>query len=48
MQKKRTFFLDTYTLEKRADFAEAEEAILINSVIIALVYERQQLKDLYS
>ncbi|MBI5933764.1 MAG: hypothetical protein HY867_08655 [Chloroflexi bacterium] len=48
MQKKRTFFLDTYTLEKRADFTEAEEAILINSVIIALVYERQQLKDLYS
>ena len=48
MQKKRTFFLDTYTLEKRADFTEAEEAILINSVIIALVYERQILKDLYS
>lgn len=48
MQKKRTFFLDTYTLEKSADFTEAEEAILINSVILALVYERQQLKDLYS
>ena len=48
MQKKRTFFLDTYTLEKRADFTEAEEAILINSVIIALVYERQILKQLYS
>ncbi len=48
MQKKRSFLLDTYTLEKRADFSDAEEVILINSVIIALVYERQQLKDLYS
>lgn len=48
MQKKRTFMLDTYVLETRGQFTEAEEAILINSVIIALVYERQHLKDLYA
>ena len=48
MQKKRTFFLDTYTLEKRGDFSEADEPLLINSVLLALVYERQSLKDMYS
>jgi uncharacterized protein YxjI len=48
MQKKRTFLLDTYLLEVRGEFTDAEEAVLINSVILALVYERQQLKDLYS
>jgi uncharacterized protein YxjI len=48
MQKKCTFFLDTYLLEARGKFTEAEEAVLINSVILALVYERLRLKDLYS
>ncbi len=48
MQKKRTFFLDTYLLEARGSFTDAEEAIMLNSIIIALVYERQRLKDLYS
>ena len=48
MQKKRTFFLDTYTLEVRANFTDADEAVLVNSVLLALVYERQRLKDLYS
>ncbi len=48
MQKKRTFFLDTYALEARGKFTDAEEAVLVNSVLLALVYERQRLKDLYS
>ena len=48
LQKKRTFLIDTYTLEKRGEFSEANERLLINSVLLALVYERQRLKDLYS
>jgi uncharacterized protein YxjI len=48
MQKKRTFMLDTYTLEKRGNFTDADEPLLINSVLLALVYERQSLKDMYS
>jgi uncharacterized protein YxjI len=48
LQKKRTFFLDTYTLETRGAFSEANERLLINGVLLALVYERQRLKDLYS
>lgn len=47
MQKKRTFFTDTYILEARGSFNDQEEALLINSVLLALVYERQRLKDLY-
>jgi hypothetical protein len=48
LQKKRTFFLDTYVLEARGKFSDVDESILINSVLLALVYERQRLKDLYS
>jgi len=48
MQKKRTFFTDTYVLEARGKFTDADESLLINSVFLALVYERQRLKDLYS
>jgi len=48
MQKKRTFFVDTYTLEARGKFSDADEPLLINSVLLALIYERQRLKDLYS
>ncbi len=47
MEKKRTFFTDTYVLEARAKFSEQDEPLLINSVLLALVYERQRLKDLY-
>ena len=47
MQKKRTFFLDTYVLEKRGAFTDADEPMLINGVLLALVYERQRLKDMY-
>jgi len=48
MQKQRTIFLDTYVLEAQGKFTDAEETILINSVLLTLVYERQRLKDLYS
>ena len=48
MEKKRTFFTDTYVLETRAPFSAQDEPLLINSVLLALVYERQRLKDLYS
>ena len=48
MQKKRTFMLDTYVLEARGKFSDADEPLLINSVILALVYERQTLQDMCS
>jgi hypothetical protein len=48
MQKKRTFSVDTYVLEARGKFTDAEEPLLINSVLLALIYERQALKDVYS
>lgn len=48
MQKKRTFMTDTYVLEARGKFTDTDEALLINSVLLALVYERQRLKELYS
>ena len=48
MQKKRTLMIDTYVLETRGKFTDAEEPLLINSVLLALVYERERLKELYS
>jgi hypothetical protein len=48
MEKKRTFFTDTYVLEVRGKFADQDEPLLINSILLALVYERARLKDLYS
>jgi uncharacterized protein YxjI len=48
VKKQRTFLLDTYTLEVRGKFSDADEPVLLNSVLLALVYERQRLKDLYS
>lgn len=47
LQKKRTFFIDTYTLEASGKFREQDEQLLVPSVILAIVYERQQLKDLF-
>lgn len=47
LQKKFTFFTDMYVLEPKAAFSDAEEALLINSVFLTLVYERQALKDVY-
>lgn len=48
VKKQRTFFIDTYVLEARGKFSDADEPILLNSVLLALIYERQRLKDLYS
>lgn len=48
LQKKRTWMVDTYTLEMKAKFPAKDEALLINGVLLALVYERQRLKELYS
>lgn len=47
MEKKRTFFTDTYVLETRGTFSDQDEPLLINGVLLALLYERQRLKDLY-
>jgi uncharacterized protein YxjI len=48
MEKKRTLLTDTYVLEVRGKFADQDEPLLINSILLALVYERARLKDLYS
>lgn len=48
LQKQRTFLVDTYTLSASGQFSEEDEKLLIPSVILAIVYERQQLKDLYT
>lgn len=48
LQKNRTFFTDTYTLEVSGQFNEKDEALLIPSVALAIIYEREQLKHLYN
>lgn len=48
LQKKRTWMVDTYTLEAKEKFPAKDEALLINGVLLALVYERQRLKELFS
>jgi len=48
LKKQRTFLIDTYTLESRGKFSEAQEAMLVNAVLLALVYERQHLKEMYA
>jgi uncharacterized protein YxjI len=48
MEKKRTFLQDTYVLEARGKFSEQDEPLLINSVVLAVLYERERLKELYS
>ena len=48
LQKQRTFLIDTYTLAVNDKFSDADEKLLIPSIILAIVYERQQLKDLYT
>ena len=48
LQKQRTLLIDTYILAKSGNFSEADEKLLIPSVILAIAYERQQLKDLYT
>jgi uncharacterized protein YxjI len=48
LKKERTFLVDTYTLAKVGEFNEGEEAFLICSAIMAVVYERAQLRQLKS
>ena len=48
VRKQRTFMLDTYILEAPGKFTDADEPVLLNSVLLTLVYERQRIKDLYS
>lgn len=48
MKKQRTILQDTYTLESHAPFTESEERMFIPSILLAVLYERQQLKDMYS
>jgi uncharacterized protein YxjI len=48
MEKKRTLLQDTYVLEARGTFSDAEEPLLLNSIILAVLYEREQLKALYA
>jgi hypothetical protein len=47
LKKERTFFVDTYTLEAAEQFSEQEERLLVPSVVMTIVYERQRLKELY-
>jgi uncharacterized protein YxjI len=48
LQKQRTFLVDTYTLNATEKFSDTDEKMLVPSVALAIVYERQQLKDLYT
>ncbi|KAA3648225.1 MAG: hypothetical protein DWQ07_04310 [Chloroflexi bacterium] len=49
LQKKKTLMVDTYdlTLEESEGLTEEDEKLLLPSVLLTLVYERQQLKDSY-
>lgn len=47
LKKERTFFVDKYTLQAVEPFTEADEKLLLPSVALTIVYERQRLKDLY-
>jgi len=46
--RQRTFLIGTHTLAMHVKLTEADEKLLIPSVILAILYERQQLKDLYT
>jgi uncharacterized protein YxjI len=48
MEKQRTVFQDVYRLEARGKFTDAQESLLLNSVLLAVLYERERLKELYS
>lgn len=48
LKKQRTFFVDTYTLSKVGEFQAIDEAFLVSSAILAVVYERAQLRSLYT
>lgn len=48
LKKQKTFFVDTYTLNKVGNFNDTDEAFLVFSAILAVVYERAQLRSLYT
>ena len=48
LQKQRTLMVDTYRLESNGQFTAEDEQLLIPSLLLAVFYERQQLKDLYA
>lgn len=47
LQKQRTFMVDTYKLESNGQFTAEEEQLLMPSILLTVLYERQQLKSLY-
>ncbi|MBK8431420.1 MAG: hypothetical protein IPL28_09090 [Chloroflexi bacterium] len=47
MQKQRTLVADKYVLEAKHKLSAADESALLPSIVLALFYERQQLKQLY-
>ena len=49
LQKKKTMMVDTYdlTLEESEGLTEEDEKLLLPSILLTLVYERQQLKESY-
>ncbi len=48
LKKERTLFIDTYKMEEQGLFNNSEEAILLNSVVLSLLYERDSLKFMYT
>jgi uncharacterized protein YxjI len=48
MEKQRTLFQDVYKLQARGKFSDAQEPLLLNGVLLAVLYERDRLKELYS
>ncbi len=48
MEKQRTWLQDTYIVQKRGNFTDADEPLLINSIVLAVLYERERLKELYT
>jgi len=47
LRKMRTFLVDKYVLEASDSFSNENEKLLLPSVVLTIVYERQRLKDLY-
>ena len=44
LKKERIFLVDTYTLQAVEPFTDADEKLLLPSVALTIVYERQRLK----
>lgn len=47
LQKQRTLFVDRYQLESKRTVTPLEESLLLPSIVLAVFYERQQLKHLF-